>query len=234
MPRPADAATGHFCTWHPRRTRRSAWRNPPRTLAYHVARSSPTLPRPVPTMPDPLHQNVSQSYAPPADATYNALTGTAAPIDPAQAVVPRAEALADPAVVRRVNDAAVKHNTFPSRPGYPSGSAHWQTHLHVEAWVRNTTYAKHLWADVHVFDHDGVRVASETCAFEYARPAGDGGDLFRLDCAVYEGTTVTPGSAEPRPDVRLVQYRIYVELDGRVFTDGLLHECVLRADVISR
>jgi hypothetical protein len=185
-------------------------------------------------MSEPLHQSVLHPYTPPADATYSALQGTAAPIDPALAVTPRAEALVDPAVLRLSNDAAVKHNTFPSRPGYPSGSAHWQTHLHVEAWVRNTTYAKHVWADVHVFDHDGVRVAGETCAFEYARPAGDGGDVFQLDCAVYEGTTVTPGSVEPRPDVRLVQYRMYAELEGRVLTDGLLHECVLKADVVSR
>ena len=185
-------------------------------------------------MSDSLRPDVAHPYVPPADATYSALSGTAAPIDPARAVSPRAEALADPAVIRLRNDAAVKHNTFPSRPGYPSGSAHWQTHLHVEAWVRNATYAKHVWADVHVFDHDGAVVASETCAFEYARPAGDDGDLFQLDCAVYEGTTVTPGSAETRPDVRLVQYRLYGELEGQVFTDGLLHECVLRADVISR
>jgi hypothetical protein len=185
-------------------------------------------------MSDTVHPSVPDPYAPPDDATYSALKGTAAPIDPALAVSLRAEALADPAVIRLREDAAVKHNTFASRPGYPSGSAHWQTHLHVEAWVRNTTYAKRLWADVHVYDHDGARVASETCALEYARPAGDDGDVFRLDCAVYEGTTVTPGSAEPRPDVRLVQYRIYGELEGRVFTDGLLHECVLRADVISR
>ena len=100
--------------------------------------------------------------------------------------------------------------------------------------MRNTTYAKHVWADVHVFGHDGALVASATRAFEYARPAGDGGDLFRLDCAVYEGATATPGSAERRQDVRLVQYRVYCELDGRVFTDGLLHECVLDSDVISR
>jgi hypothetical protein len=31
-----------------------------------------------------------------------------------------------------------------------------------------------------------------------------------------------------------VEYRVYGELEGRVFTDGLLHDCVLRADVISR
>jgi hypothetical protein len=173
-------------------------------------------------------------YAPTAHAGFTALQGTAKPIDPARAVSPRVGAAIDPTVLRMTDDAAVKHNTFPSRAGHPSGRAHWQTHLHVEVWVRNTTYAKHLWADVHVFGHDGALVASETLAFVYERPAGDGGDVFRLDGAVYEGATVTPGSAAPRPDVRVVQYRLYCELDGRVFTDGLLHECLLKGDVVSQ
>jgi hypothetical protein len=34
--------------------------------------------------------------------------------------------------------------------------------------------------------------------------------------------------------VRLVQYRLYCELDGQVFTDDTLHECVLKADAVSR
>ena len=175
---------------------------------------------------------------PRTDSTYPAPPGTAAPAEPATepalAVSPRAGARVDATVLHVRDDAAVKHNTFPSRPGYPSGSAHWQTHLHLEAWVRNTTFVKHVWADVHVFGHDGALVASQTCAFAYERPAGDGGDIFRLDGAVYEGATATPGSATPKPDVRLVQYRLYCELDGQLFTDGLLHDCVLRADVLSR
>jgi hypothetical protein len=179
-------------------------------------------------MSNPLPPPIS-----PTDAAYTALQRMTAPADPTRVVSPRANATVDPEALRLAGAAAVKHNTFPSRPGYSSGSAHWQTHLHLEAWVRNAAYAKHVWADVHVFGHDGALVAGETCAFEYARPAGDGGDLFRLDCAVYEGATVTPGSAEPRPDVRLVQYRLYCEQNGTVVTDGLLHECVLRSDVIS-
>ncbi len=189
---------------------------------------------PEPQMPTPPRPSTPRPSTPPADATYTALQGPAVPIAPPAAVRLRTGATVDPAVLRVKEDAAVKHNTFSSRHGPPSGGAHWQTHLHVEAWVRNITYAKHLWADVHVFDHGGALVASETCALEYERPAGDGGDVFRLDCAVYEGTTVTPGSADLRPDVRLVQYRVYGELDGRVFTDGRLHEGVLNADVVSR
>lgn len=174
-----------------------------------------------------------QPPAPPVTPAYDTLQGVAAPIDPAQAVSPRAGSTVDSAVLRLRDAAAVKHNTFAGREGRPSSRAHWQTHLHVEAWVRNTTFAKHVWADVHVFGHDGARVASETCGFAYERPAGDGGDVFRLDRAVYEGATVTPGSADLRPDVRLVQYRLYCELDGQVLTDGLVHDCVLKSDAIS-
>ena len=169
----------------------------------------------------------------PAELAYPVLQGTAVPIDPARSVRSRVGAAVDRTVLRSETDAAVKQNTFPSRSGHPSGRAHWQTRLQVEAWVRNSAYAKHVWADVHVFGHDGALIASETCALAYERPAGDGGDVFRLDCAVYEGATATPGSAEPRPDARLVQYRLYCEIDGQVSTDGLLHDCLLKADVVS-
>lgn len=169
-----------------------------------------------------------------ADAAYTALERMPTLTDSPHSVRSRAGATVDETTIRMAGEAAVKQNTFPSRPGYSSGSAHWQTHLHLEAWVRNATFAKRLWADVHVFAHDGTLVSSETCPLVYERPAGDGGDLFQLDCVVYEGTTATPGSAEPRPDVRLVQYRLYGEMGGELFTDGLVHECVLRSDVISR
>ena len=177
--------------------------------------------------------NPRDEPAPPIHETPTALHGTAVAIDPARAVSPRDAATIDATTLRVTDDAAVKQNTFPSWSGHPSGRAHWQTHLHVEARVRNTTYAKSVWADVHVFGHDGALVASETRAFAYARPAGDGGDIFRLDGVVFEGATATPGSATPRPDARLVQYRLYCELDGRVLTDGLLHECLLKGDVVS-
>ena len=36
-----------------------------------------------------------------------------------------------------------------------------------------------------------------------------------------------------RPDARRVQYRVYAELDGRVYTDGVLHECLLKPDSAS-
>ena len=138
-----------------------------------------------------------------------------------------------PGAVRVIADAAVKHNTFPSRPGYPSGMAHWETHLHVEAWVPSAPRATNVWLDLHVFGHDGALVHSETLRLDHTRPAGDGGEVFELDRVVYEGATATPGSVTPRPDVRRVQYRLYCERDGGPVTDGRLYECALKPDVSS-
>lgn len=183
-------------------------------------RSDPTR---VPVPPDAAAAAPHHPGARPADAALAAR----------QPVSPRADAEVDPEAVRVATDAAVKHNTFPSRPGYPSGQAHWQTHLHVEVWVPTGSPGASVWVDVHVFGHDGALAHSETLALAYARPAGDGGDVFALDRVVYEGATATPGSVTPRPDVRLVQYRAYCERDGRVLTDGHLHECTLRSDASS-
>ena len=148
-------------------------------------------------------------------------------------VSPRVGATVDRAVVRVTENAAVKINAFPTRPGYPSGRAHWETHLHVETWVRDVASPRTVWLDLHLFAHDGALVHSETLPLVYERPAGDGGDVFVLNRRVYEGATATPGSVTPRPDVRLAQYRLYCELDGRVVTDGQLHECHLRPDAAS-
>ena len=180
-------------------------------------------------MPKPPQHRAPQH----PDAKRTARRSTRGAYDATRAVSPRTGARTDRATLHVADDSAVKVNTFTSHPGYPSGAAHWQTHLHLEAWVRNVTYAKHVWVDVHVFAHDGALVASETCALAYARPAGDGGDVFVLDRVVYEGTTATPGSADLRADVGLVQYRLYCELSAQVYTDGILHECELKSDVLT-
>ena len=145
-------------------------------------------------------------------------------------VASRSGSIVDPAVVRLSNDAAVKINAFPSRSGYASGMSSMQTHLHVEAWLKNLTYAKNAWVDVHVLDDVGALLHAETLALRYARPAGDGGDFFVLDHLLYYGSVATEGSIEQRPDARTVQYYLYGEMGGRVFCDGVVHVCVVRPD----
>ena len=165
---------------------------------------------------------------------HDALTASITPAEPTRSVEPRANALVDDTVLNLSCDAAIKRNTFPSLPGYPSGMADLQTRLHVEAWVRNTTYTKNVWVDVHVFAHDGSLVHAESFPLSYTHSAADGGDVFVLDAEVYHGSTATPGSVDPRPDARTVHYRLYAELEGQLFTDGIVHRCQLLPDAGSR
>ena len=155
------------------------------------------------------------------------------PSAPGESVQMRVGAQVEPAVVRTAAEAAVKHNTFPSRPGYSRAMTSLETHLHVEAWVKNTTYAKNVWLDLHVYESEAAPVHRATLPLSYARPAGDGGDVFVLDAPVYQGLVATPGSVTLRPDARIVQYRLYSELEGTLYTDGVLHRCELRPDSAS-
>lgn len=149
------------------------------------------------------------------------------------AVAPRTDAVVDAETVHVISDAAVKDNTFLSRPGYPSGATNLQTTLHVHAWIRNSVYEKTVWVDVHVFGPTGALVHSVTLPLHHSRAAGDGGDVFVLDERLYQGPVATPGSVDLRPDVRVVQYRLYGAMNGRVYTDGVLHYCTLHSDIVS-
>jgi hypothetical protein len=193
--------------------------------------------RPDPHTPDPSATGPLTPTAPdrepaPPPSDPEPLEGYAGAL-PSPAVRLRDGVTADETAVRMLEEGAVKYNTFPSRPGYPSGRANLRTHLHVEAWVRNTGPTKHVWADVHVSTMDGGVVHTETLPLVYARPAGDGGEVFLLDRELYQGLVATPGSVSPRPDARVVQYRLYAELDGRVFSDGRVHQCYLKPDAMS-
>jgi hypothetical protein len=148
----------------------------------------------------------------------------------AHPVAPRSGAVDGVETVHVIEDAAVKVNTLPSHPGYPSGMSNLQTRLHVEAWVKNATYAKSVWVDLHVFGLDGELLHAETLPLQYARSTDASGDVFVLDQMLYQGSVASEGSASPKPDAHTVQYRLYGELGGQVFTDGSLHECTLRED----
>lgn len=179
--------------------------------------------------------NPSLQSAPVVELTPSVGRDEAAPSSRlSQPVVLRTAAIVDAARLHLTDDAAVKQNMFTSRPGYPSGMTNMQTSLHVEAWVRNTTYTKSLWIDVHVYEGEHRLVQSGTLPLQYARPAGDGGDLFILDSMLFRGFVATQGSVDLRPDARLVQYRLYGEVEGQIFTDGIPHECWLQEDAISQ
>ncbi|MDF1501360.1 hypothetical protein [Roseisolibacter sp. H3M3-2] len=149
---------------------------------------------------------------------------------PTQPVRLRQNAISDRTHLRVTGDAATKENAFPSSSGHASGMSNLQTQLRVEAWVRNLSFVKSAWLDVHVFDRDGRLLTSETLPLRYTHAAGDGGDLFVFDGVVYQGSVATQGSVDPRPDARALQYRLYCEQGARVYTDGLQHWCELRTD----
>jgi hypothetical protein len=186
-----------------------------------------------PTLPTAATTPVAPEV-PVAPARTPPLPPDAYPVaEPRATVVARADATLSPDMVHLRQDGAVKYNTFSSRAGYPRGGANLRTHLHVEAWVRNVTFAKHVWVDVHVYTHDGTLAHQETLPLAYTRPAGDGGDVFALDAALFQGPIATPGSVTLRPDARIVEYRLYCQLEGQVYTDGVLHACYLKPDVAS-
>jgi hypothetical protein len=147
-----------------------------------------------------------------------------------QPVTPRWGAIVDSGTVHLIEDAAVKANTLPSRPGYPSGMSNLQTRLRVEAWVKNATYVKTVWVDLHVFGLDDELLHTETLPLKYTHSADETGDVFLLDQVLYQGSVASEGSVSPKPDAHTVQYRLYGELGGQVFTDGFLHQCFLKED----
>lgn len=150
---------------------------------------------------------------------------------PAQPVVPRLNARPAREIVN-VQQLVVekrRHQFGGAGAGLPAGSE-LRTHVKLRVWVRNLTYIKHVWCDAHVFDRDQQLVHARTLPLHYRWSTGDGGDLFELDDVLYVGSRGQPGSVSPRPDARRLQLRIYCELDGQLFTDGILHDRRLPED----
>jgi hypothetical protein len=92
------------------------------------------------------------------------------------------------------------------------------TRLLAKAWVRNVAYDKKVWLDVDVLGRSGDALYSETLPLQYLEPAGGAGDFFLGDVAVQVAARSTP-----RPAARQLRYRLYYEVGGQVFTDGVCH-----------
>jgi len=146
---------------------------------------------------------------------------------PAQPVSFRTGALRDPSMVNVVNWTATKVD-IPI--GASSEGSQLETQLSLTAWVKNIQYQKNVWVDFHVFDGDENLVHSETVPLSYYQPGGGGGDLFILDQRVLKGSGGIPGFVWPRPDARLLEFRLYYEVGDNLFTDGYLHQSKLPAD----
>jgi hypothetical protein len=146
---------------------------------------------------------------------------------PAQPVSFRAGAIRDISMVNVLN--ATGNKVRRSIAGSAQGSQ-LETELNLTAWVRNIQYQKNVWIDYHVFDDNNGLVHAETLPLVYRESGGGGGDLFALQGRVFKGSGGLPGAAWPRADAHLLQFRLYCEIAGQVFTDGRLHESTLPAD----
>jgi Family of unknown function (DUF6209) len=112
----------------------------------------------------------------------------------------------------------------------PSAGSQLEIYLDLTVWVKNVAFEKNVWIDMHVFDQDDNRVKADTLSLSYSAPAGGNGDFFSLKEMVFRGSGGVPGSVWPRADARRVQYRLYYQVNGHVFTDGILHQGALPAD----
>jgi hypothetical protein len=114
-----------------------------------------------------------------------------------------------------------------SRPGAVSslemvnefeGAVESPNRLLTKVWVRNVAYDKRVWLDVDVLGGSGQPLHSDTLPLQYLEPAGGAGDFFLGDVTVRAATQSARAAA-----ARRLQYRLYYEVDGQVFTDGVCH-----------
>jgi hypothetical protein len=147
---------------------------------------------------------------------------------PFPAVSYRAGARTRPDMVNVLSQQATKLNAFASNPSRGSAGTDLQSRLDLAAWVRETKYGANAWIDLHVFDGGDQLIHGDTVTLPYA----GFGPMFRYGFSdvVYQGSVATPGSVDPRPDARTLQYRLYYEVDYQVFTDGILHQLDLPED----
>ena len=112
-----------------------------------------------------------------------------------------------------------------------------ETRLFIQAWTESDLPPpRSAWVDIHVFDEANQLVHSETLPLQPAGPAESGGLFFVLDRPIHESSSLAaPGSvARAKSEaVRKLQYRLYYQVNGQTFTDGLLHQHDLPPDAFT-
>jgi hypothetical protein len=95
--------------------------------------------------------------------------------------------------------------------------------LSVLAWVRNVAYDKDVWVDLYVLGEGGV-LHAETIPLAFQEPAEGGGDFFAAGAAV-----PAPKAGPETSAMAMLQFRIYGQMNGQIFTDGILHSHPIEA-----
>jgi hypothetical protein len=152
------------------------------------------------------------------------VAGEGLPI-PKRSVAARPEALIDLNTIRVVEDAATKETTGSGQSG-----KRLRTLLVVRALTGDSAAVADTWADVHIFDATGELIHAGSVAFK--RPEGTVDPALRVwEDEVYQGSGGGSGMGVwSRPDAHTVQYRLYCQVRGQVFTDGVLHQFEVPAD----
>lgn len=143
------------------------------------------------------------------------VSGEGLPI-PTRSVAMRPDSLVDFNKVHVVEDTASKEEAVRGMS--------MRTLLEVRAVTGQPAAAADTWADVHVFDASGELIHAGTVVFE--RPKRTEDPALRVwDDGVYQGSGGGSGvGVWSRADAHTVQYRLYCEGAGQVFTDGVLHQ----------
>jgi hypothetical protein len=147
---------------------------------------------------------------------------------PLQSVAFRDGAVTSPEMVIVLDESTTKMNAK-NDPADAGSGLDLETMLSLKAWARDLGEVKHIWLDVHVFDAQDQLIRSQTLPLHHLR-AADEGDEYGFEGSVYRGTGASPGSVWLAPDARKVQYRLYYEAEGTVFSDGLLRQHDVEAD----
>jgi len=141
---------------------------------------------------------------------------------PMRSVALRPDSLVDLDQVRVAEDTATKED---AKLGMSV-----RTLLVIRAVTEDPDGSDDTWADVHVFDASGDVIHAGTVVFEQLKGSADPATRV-LDDEVYGGSGGGSGmGAWSRPDAHTVQYRLYCECAGQVFTDGVLHQFEVPAD----
>lgn len=134
----------------------------------------------------------------------------------------RAGAVCDRGMVNVFVESIAKTNVFSRDVNY---GVDIKTALLVQAWVNNVAYAKDVWVDLHGSGGDGTLLLARTLQLQYMGPAKEGGDYFLLRDMIHQAGSAGPGwgTSQWRDD-RIIQYRLYYQVNNHVYTDGVLHE----------
>lgn len=149
---------------------------------------------------------------------------------PLESVAFRTGAIPRKEMIVVLDESATKKNIKAATSTSGSAGLDLETVVSIQAWIRRLGEPQFSWVDLHVFDDCDQLVRSETLPLAFVGDAEDDGAVYGFEGSVYRGTGASPGSVWLAPDARKLQYRLYAEAGGTVYSDGLLRQHELLPD----